>query len=338
MSLISIIIPVYCNESSLPELARRLSNVTADLVEHRFEFIYVDDGSGDNSHRVLRELSRQDSRIRVVRLARNFGSNLAVLAGMTYAEGDCVGFIAADLQDPPETIPEMLRHWESGVPVVLAVRRDRKGDPLTTRIPAQMFNWLLEKMVFKTYTPQGVGFLLMDRMVAEVVVKSGERNSHMIGLVLWTGYEFRLVEYDRAARQYGKSQWTFRKKLKYMIDTFSSFSYLPLRIASALGLILSVFGGLYAATIIIGRLMNRITVPGWSALMVIVLLTSGTQLLILGIMGEYLWRVLSDSRRRPLFTVRSLINIDRVATMNGAAPVEKDGIFEVPAQLVDGSG
>ena len=307
MALISIVIPVYYNAASLPALAERLTTFAASQPAHRFEFVYVDDGSGDNSFEVLKTIAERDTRARVVKLARNFGSNTAILAGMAYATGDCVAFIAADLQDPPETLAEMIARWEAGTKVVLAARRDRHGDPWTTRLFAGIFNWLFKKLVFDGFSPQGIGFFLVDRQVADLLVRCNEKNAHLIGLILWAGYRYEIVEYDRIEREHGTSRWTFRKKLKYFVDAFAAFSYLPLRLASALGLLLAAAGGLYAIVVIIVRLLNKVPVPGWTALMVVVLLVSGAQLLILGIVGEYLWRNFDATRMRPLFIVESVL-------------------------------
>lgn len=307
MATISIIIPVYFNAASLSELAHRLSLVADAHPNHRFEFIYVDDGSGDNSYGVMRDLAAADSRVRLVKLTRNFGSNTAVLAGLTHATGDCAGFVAADLQDPPETISQMLGYWEEGLPLVFAVRKDRKGDPFITRLFANLFNWLFRRFIFKGLSPQGIGFFLADRRVIDFLINCQERNAHIIGLLLWSGYHFASVEYDRIERLHGKSRWTFSKKIKYFIDAFAAFSFLPLRIASVTGILMAFFGLLYAIFLFVARLLNRIQVPGWTALIVVVLLTAGAQLLMLGIIGEYLWRNFDASRKRPLFVVDSLL-------------------------------
>lgn len=308
MALISIVVPVYGNAPSLPLLAERLHALAATLADHQFEFIYVDDGSDDDSFEVLARLAAQDPRVRVVKLARNFGSNMAILAGMTYARGNCVAFIAADLQDPPEALAEMTRLWEAGNKVVLAVRRDRSGDPWSTRVAASVFNWLFEKLIFSGFSPQGIGFFLVDRQVVDALIECREKNTHLIGLILWTGFPYVAVEYDRGEREHGKSRWTLKKKIKYFVDAFAAFSYLPLRLASVLGLVLAAIGGLYAVIVIASRLLNQVPVPGWTALMVVVLLASGAQLLILGIMGEYLWRSLDASRSRPLFIVETMLD------------------------------
>jgi len=307
MALISIIVPVYNNAPSLPELARRLDAIAAEKPSHRFEFVYVDDGSADDSFAVLQKLASEDARIRVLKLSRNFGSNMAILAGMHHAAGDCVGFISADLQEPPETLVEMLAQWEAGYRVVLAVRKDRHGDPWLTRLFANIFNWLFEKLVFPGMSPQGVGFFLVDRQVVDVLLRCNEKNAHLIGLILWSGFEYRTVLYERARRLYGKSGWTFSKKIKYLIDAFAAFSYLPLRLSSALGLFLAAAGSLYALVIIVLRVLNLIPVAGWAALAVIVIITSGTQLIMLGVIGEYLWRSFEATRQRPPFIVDTVI-------------------------------
>jgi len=307
MALVSIIVPVYNNAPSLPELARQLDALAAKKPEHHFEFVYVDDGSADDSFAVLKKLAGEDKRIKVVKLSRNFGSNMAILAGMNHASGDCVGFISADLQEPPETLLEMLLQWEAGYRVSLAVRKDRHGDPWLTRVFANVFNWLFKKFVFPGLSPQGVGFFLVDRQVVDVLLRCNEKNAHLIGLILWSGFEYNTVMYERAKRPYGKSEWTFGKKLKYLIDAFAAFSYLPLRLSSTLGLFLAAAGSIYALVIIVLRVLNLIPVAGWAALAVIVIITSGTQLIMLGVIGEYLWRSFEATRQRPPFIVYTLV-------------------------------
>ncbi len=309
MSKVSIVVPVYYNAPSLHALAERLAALAEAHPEHEFEFVYVDDGSGDNSFAVLKEIAIADARVRVVKLARNFGSNVAILAGISHAIGDCVGFVAADLQDPPEAYHEMLKHWEAGSKIVFAVRADRVGDPWATRLFAGVFNWLFKTLVFPGFSPQGVGFFLVDRQVADLLLQCKEKNAHLIGLLFWLGYAYDVVEYERAQRDHGRSRWTLGKKFKYFIDAFVAFSYLPLRAASALGLLLAGLGGLYAIIVTAIRIFDQVPVPGWTALMVVVLLTSGTQLLILGVLGEYLWRNFDATRSRPLFVVDTILNV-----------------------------
>lgn len=309
MALVSVVVPVYYNEVNIPDLYPRLKGLAGDNPEHQFEYVFVDDGSGDNSFDVLRELADRDEDVRVVKLSRNFGSSAAILAGLAYASGDCRAVIAADLQDPPELISTMLRKWEGGTKVVLAARSGRE-DPLHSRLLAEVFYWLFRRFALKDMPREGFDFFLIDRQVAELLVRMGERNAYVMGQILWLGFDREVIHYRRKGREKGESRWTFWKKLKYFIDAFASFSYLPLRLASTLGLVLAALGGLYALLVVGLRLLNGISVPGWSALMVTTLLVSGAQLVILGIIGEYLWRVLDEARRRPPFVVRSLVNLD----------------------------
>lgn len=308
MSLVSIVVPVYYNEKSLEALAERLNWLADTMPQHSFEFVYVDDGSGDQSYAVMEKIAGRDPRVRLLKLVRNFGSNMAILAGLCHASGDCAGFIAADLQDPPEAMCEMIRLWEGGKPVVFAVRKDRHGDPFFTRMAANVFNWLFERLVFHGISTNGIGFFLIDRQVVDAVVKIQERNSHLIGLILWTGFPYATVEYERVERVHGKSRWTFTRKINYFIDTFAAFSYLPLRLSSFFGFLFAGLGGLYAILVIALRLLNLTpAVQGWTALIVVLLVVSGVQLIILGIMGEYLWRNFDATRRRPPFIVEKVV-------------------------------
>jgi polyisoprenyl-phosphate glycosyltransferase len=304
MSLISVVIPVYYNESSLDLLAERLDGLSKAHPYHSFEFIFVDDGSEDQSYAVLTRIASCDSRVKLIKLIRNFGSNIAILAGMSHALGDCVCFIAADLQDPPETLTEMIQRWECGAKVTFAVRKDRKGDPFFTRLFANIFNWLFERLIFHGISANGIGFFLIDRQVVDLVIQCQERNSHLIGLILWTGFPYSTVFYERVEREHGKSRWNFTRKINYFIDTFAAFSYLPLRLASFFGFLFAFMGGIYAILLIFLRLSGYLpNIQGWTALMVALLVISGVQLIILGIMGEYLWRNFDATRKRPLYII-----------------------------------
>jgi dolichol-phosphate mannosyltransferase len=302
---ISVVVPVYCNAGSLPELHSRLSAV-ALLTNCIFEFIFVDDGSFDNSYEVLQQIASSDHRVIVIKLSRNFGSNMALTAGLNYAKGDGVVMIAADLQDPPEIITEMLPHWLSRTKVVLAARRSR-NDPFMTRLAASLFNKLFRKFVFKDFPENGFDCVLIDRQVVDVVLNCSEKNTHLFGLIMWAGFKSTVVHYDRLERRHGSSMWTFTKKIKYFIDAFTSFSYLPLRVASTLGVFIALCGLIYAVVVVYVGIFTDIKVEGWASLMIALLLTSGTQLVILGVIGEYIWRNLEQTRNRPLFVVDEIL-------------------------------
>lgn len=310
MALISIVVPVYWNAGSLPLLKTELDKVAAGFPKDEFEFVFVDDGSGDNSFALLEEFSRADARVRALRLSRNFGSNAAILAGLSYASGDCAVVISADLQDPPEKIPEMIAHWKAGNEVVLAARRSRE-DPFPSRFFGSAFNYLFKKFVFPDFPRQGFDFMLIDRQVIDILTHWQEKNSYIFGQVMWVGFKREVVFYDRREREHGQSMWTFTKKIKYFIDAFSAFSYLPLRISTLIGFLLAFLGFFYALVTVILRLAAQTPVTGWTSLMVVVLVASGTQLMLIGVLGEYLWRVLDETRRRPPFIVHKTINTEK---------------------------
>lgn len=310
MALVSVIVPVYHNAATLPVLVDRLSSVAAKLADDRFEFVFVDDGSRDESFEVLRQLAKTDERLRMIRLSRNFGPNAAILAGLTFAHGDCAVVLAADLQDPPELVPAMLDRWRDGDRVVFTARRSR-ADSLASRLASGMFNRLFRWLVFRDFPPGGFGFALIDRQVMDILLELQEKNAFIFGQLLWVGFKRGVVHYDRKPRQEGRSGWTPAKRIKYFIDAFTAFSYIPLRAASVLGMSLAGLGFVYALAIVVARLANGTAVPGWASLTVVVLVTSGVQLVLVGILGEYLWRVLDETRRRPVFIVETLVNIER---------------------------
>ncbi len=304
MSAVSIAVPVYHNAASLPDLLGELRALADRHAEHEFEFVFVDDGSQDGSFDVLRSLAAADPRVRAVRLSRNFGSNAAILAGLSCARGDLVGVIAADLQDPPEVFDEMLRLARSGHKVVIAARR-RREDPFPARLLADAFYRLFRWLAIPSMPHRGFDFFLIDRQVVDLINGIQENNAYLMGLILWLGFQPALVEYDRRRREerYGRSMWTLPRKLKYFADAFVAFSNVPVRAASLLGLLLSAAGLCYGVVIVFLRLVHGFPVTGWTSLMVAVVVMGGIQMMILGVLGEYLWRTLDETRRRPRFII-----------------------------------
>jgi glycosyltransferase involved in cell wall biosynthesis len=306
MTKVSVVVPVYYNQDSLPELFHRLSQSAQAWPQLAFEFIFVDDGSGDRSFEVLQELAGRDPRVRVVKLTRNFGSNVAILAGIAQTTGAAVAFLAADLQDTPELLAEMITAWQAGKQVVFAVRRDR-DDPWLSRLSAQAFNRLFHWLVLPAAPPTGIGFFLIDRYVADLIIQCEEKNAHLINLIAWLGFQTHLIFYDRPARKHGQSRWTFRKKIKYAIDTFVAFSYLPIRLASLTGIGLAFLGALSVFYVLFARFFLNVQVEGWASLMIVLLVVSGVQMTLLGILGEYLWRNLDQARKRPIFVIEKIL-------------------------------
>ncbi|MGE3911815.1 MAG: glycosyltransferase family 2 protein [Chloroflexota bacterium] len=326
MTLVSVVVPVYFSSATLPALLTRLRAVADRLPGVQFEYVMVDDGSGDHSYAVLKSEAAADPQVRALRLSRNFGSNAAILAGLAHAQGDCCVVIAADLQDPPELIPELVRAWQDGADVVLAARRTR-DDPFVSRTFALIFNRLFRRLVFPDFPPNGFDFMAVSRRVARQIVVMNERNSYIFGQIMWVGYERKVVYYDRAAREEGESRWTIAKKIKYFIDAFTAFSYLPVRAATLLGTLLAFLGFVWAGVVLVARLLGWIPEAGFAAVMVALLVLSGTQLIVSGLIGEYLWRVLEESRNRPPYLVAQTVNLDR----------QDDGIGLPPAPGADGS-
>ncbi len=303
-ALISIVVPVFHNAASLAALLTEFKKLAEQNSEESFEFIFVDDGSKDESLSVLQGLAQEETRMRVIKLSRNFGSNAAILAGMMHAQGDAIAAIAADLQDPPELLHEMLQAWRNGRKVVLAARRERH-DPGLTNLIADIFYMLFRRFAIRSMPERGFDFFLIDRQVNELIINIQENNAYLMGLILWMGFDPMVIYYTRRAREgrYGASMWTLAKKIKYFIDSFVAFSYLPIRLASLLGLLVSIAGVIYAVFIIILSITTDFKTQGWASTMLVILLTSGIQMVILGILGEYLWRNLDETRKRPRFII-----------------------------------
>lgn len=304
MSFVSIVVPVYHNAASLPDLLAKFQNLAEENQQDSFEFIFVDDGSQDNSYEVLRQLAVAESRMQIIKLSRNFGSNSAIIAGLSQSKGDAVAVIAADLQDPPELLREMLQHWRDDQKVVLAARAIR-DDPKITVLLADTFYWLFRRYAIKTMPKRGFDFFLIDRQVCDLVNNIGEANPYLMGMILWLGFDPYVIYYHRSGREkrYGVSMWTLAKKIKYFVDSFVAFSYFPMHVATLLGFVLSCLGILYALLIISMALFWHINAQGWSSLMVVLLIVSGTQMVMIGILGEYLWRNLDETRNRPRFII-----------------------------------
>lgn len=308
MTLISIVVPVYNNAASLADLLTRFQELAANDPSRRYEFVFVDDGSFDESFLLLKRLAQQENRMRIIKLSRNFGSNAAIMAGLTQARGDAVAAIAADLQDPPELIAEMLNRWQAGAKVVLAARQTR-GDALLSNLLSDIFYALFRRFAIPSMPKRGFDFFLVDRQVCDQINRIQENNVYLMGLILWLGFQPVVIYYHRQKRErrYGRSMWTLRRKIKYFIDSFVAFSYFPVRAASLIGICLSLLGLLYALIIVVLRLCYAIPVEGWASLMIVLLLVSGVQMLMTGILGEYLWRNLDETRKRPPFIIEEII-------------------------------
>lgn len=315
MSHVSIVVPVYHNAASLPDLLARFQVLADQNADDTFEFVFVDDGSGDDSFDVLVRLGQEELRLRVVKLSRNFGSNPAIMAGLSQVTGDVIAVIAADLQDPPEMIHEMLGHWREGRKVVLAARKGR-DDPGLTSFMADTFYKLFRRYAIKNMPERGFDFFLIDRQVCDLLNGIQENNAYLMGLILWLGFDPLVLHYDRREREerYGRSMWTFARKFKYFVDSFVAFSYFPVRAVSVVGVMVSTLGLLYAVFIIVTRVLFGVESEGWASLMVVLLVVSGVQMLMLGVLGEYIWRNLDETRKRPRFIIERTVTPAEIKT------------------------
>jgi glycosyltransferase involved in cell wall biosynthesis len=297
--ILSMIIPVYFNADSLPRLFVDLEKFEAALSARGLdlELIFVDDGSGDDSCAHLMEFRRGRSGTKVIKLSRNFGAPAAVKTGMRFVTGDCFMFFAADLQEPLDQVLLMAEQWSGGHKLVLSARLSR-ADPLTTRAFAAIYRTLVRLTVRRDYPSGGAGLVLMDKVMLAPMLDSA-KNINPNVYAFWLGFNPKILEYDRAARPSGRSRWTFQKKFQYMIDTLTGFSVVPIRLMSAIGLITAICSFAYALRIVIASLSGEIEVSGFAAIVTVNAFLGGCTLFMLGIIGEYLWRIFDQVSGRP---------------------------------------
>jgi polyisoprenyl-phosphate glycosyltransferase len=301
---LSIIIPCYFNGENLPVTTKELienESLFEDNLE--FEYVMVDDGSGDNTmEELLKFKNAYPEKVKIVKLAGNVGSYNAILAGMNYATGDCNVMLAADLQDPPELIPKMYDYWKKGVKFVIANRSDR-DESWSQKLFSNTYHSLIKKYALKNIPSGGFDLVLFDKQLREQVVNINEKNTNTIYLLAWLDYDYVNIPYVRRKRDLGVSRWTLQKKVKLFIDSFVSFSFFPIRAISTIGILLGIVAFLYGIFVIIAKFTGLVPVAGWTALMVVVLFVSSFQMIALGIIGEYVWRSLDASRNRPNYIV-----------------------------------
>ena len=299
MAKISVMTPVYFNEESIGPLFVELTKVEQALAQkgHTLELIFVDDGSGDNSLRELLKIKRRRPETRIIKLTRNFGAMSAAKIGYQAVTGDCVVGLAADLQDPPELIPAMVEKWEAGAKFVLCARTGRE-DPLSSRIFSSIYYRLLRFFVAKDYPKCGFDLSLMDRAMLQHIKDSG-KHVNLPLLEYWLGFKPEIIEYRRQSRKHGKSRWSFAKKLKVSFDSIFGFSIVPIRLISLIGFVVSLLSFGYGLLVIVATLFGRAEVPGFATIVTLVSFLLGLVILMLGIIGEYLWRVFDETNKRP---------------------------------------
>lgn len=301
---ISVVTPAFREAENLPLLYQRLRGVL-EAQPLRWEWLIVDDHSPDETFAVASRLSRIDQRVRVMRLSRNGGSHTALACGLHHALGHCAVAIAGDLQDPPEVIPALVEEWRKGAQVVWAVRGLREGASSSTLGFARIYYFLMRRIVGLREMPaSGADFFLLDRAVLNAFREFREAHVSVLALLSWMGFYQVSITYDKQARLRGHSGWTLEKKIKLVLDSVTAFTYLPVRLISYLGAAIGLLGFLYAGLVVVNALFGNPT-EGWSSLMVVILLLSGMQMLMMGVLGEYMWRALDESRRRPRYLIEA---------------------------------
>jgi len=310
--LLSVVVPCANEQDVLPETHRQLTEALSKIEDLRFEIVYVDDGSRDATPHVLRRLQRSDERVRVVRLSRNFGHQVAITAGMEHAAGDAVVVIDADLQDPPEVIAAFVDQWRRGYEVAYGVRTERNGETAFKLCTAKVFYRLIARLSETEISLDTGDFRLMDRKVVDALLAMPERDRFIRGMVSWLGFSQVPVPYRRAARVAGKTKFSLFKMVRFATDGIVSFSTVPLRLASYLGFAVSGISIIGILIALYARLFGKDWVQGWTSLVIAVLFLGGVQLVCLGIIGEYVGRTYGESKRRPLYLVRERLGFDQV--------------------------
>jgi glycosyltransferase involved in cell wall biosynthesis len=301
---LTIVTPAYNEAQNLPVLYQRLRSVLDDI-DVDWEWIVVDDHSTDGTFEVLTRLAGQDARLRGFRFSRNFGSHTAVTCGLNYARGDCAIVMAADLQDPPEEIPRLLAEWQHGAQVVWAVRARREGEGATYLGFARLYYALMRRTgALRDLPAAGADFFLMDRCVIDAFNRFHESHVSILALITWMGFRQSHITYEKQARLHGRSGWNLEKKLKLVVDSITSFTYFPIRLMSYVGFITALLGFLYAGLVVFNALRG-LPPQGWASLMVVVLVLGGIQMVMLGVLGEYLWRALDEARHRPRYLIEA---------------------------------
>ena len=303
MKKISIIIPAYNEEDSLPFLYERLEKMINANSNYEFEILFVNDGSKDNTLNLIKEYREKDSRISYVDFSRNIGKEIGMIAGLDYATGDAVIFMDADLQDPPELIPEMIKYWEEGYDDVYAQRRTRAGETFLKKFTSKMYYKVLQTLTSVPIQKDTGDFRLLDRRCVNALKKLRETDRNSKSMFSWIGYKKKAVLYDRDPRVAGKTKWNYKKLVNLAIDGITSFTTSPLRISTyiAIPTFLALF--VYFIYVIIKCITQNVAIQAFQAIILLVLFFSGVQILLFGIIGEYLGRIFNASKNRPLYLV-----------------------------------
>jgi len=301
---------MYNEEAVVSETYRRLTGVM-EKTGYSYEIVFVNDGSRDNTAKMLNEICDSDKRVKLVDFSRNFGHQIAITAGMDYSAGQCVVVIDGDLQDPPELIPEMIEKWKSGFDVVYGKRISRKGETFFKKFTAAAFYRFLRSMTDVNIPVDTGDFRLIDRKVCDALKQVRERNRYVRGLISWLGFKQTAIEFEREERFAGETKYPLKKMLKLALDGITTFSYKPLKLASYIGTLISLGSFVYLIYVLIQRIFFPETVqPGWASILAVSLFFNGITLLMLGIIGEYIGRIYDEVKERPLYIIKNTRNFD----------------------------
>lgn len=304
MKKISIIIPAYNEEESLPLLYDRLNKVISNLESYEFEMLFINDGSKDNTLKIIKELREKDARVSYVDFSRNFGKEVAMIAGLDYAKGDCVIFIDADLQDPPELIPELIKYWEEGYDDVYARRKSRKGETFLKKFTSKMYYKVLQSLTRVEIQKDTGDFRLLDRRCVNALKQLRETQRCSKSMFSWIGYNKKEVLFDRDPRIAGTTKWNYKKLMDLAIDGITSFTTSPLRISTYLSIPTFLALIVYFIYVIIKCITQSIAIQAFQAIILLVLFFAGIQIMLFGIMGEYLGRIFNETKNRPLYFIK----------------------------------
>lgn len=306
-NIISVIIPCYNEQETVNRFYKEIKRVTDDILDYSFEFIYVNDGSKDQTASLVKELHVKDERVCLVDFSRNFGKEAAMLAGMELAQGDAIVIMDVDLQDPPELVPKMIKLYEEGYENIYTRRRNREGEPPIRSFFANLFYKLINQMSDVEIINGARDYRLLSRRAVDELIKLKEKNRFSKGLFQWVGYDSICLEFDHVERVAGETKWSFMKLVDYAIEGIMDFSNAPLRFATYTGIVIAVISFLYLIYILIETMINGSTTAGWPSLVCIILFLGGIQLIFLGVIGEYIGRIYNEVKERPIYIVKEVV-------------------------------
>jgi len=305
---ISILIPAYNEEPVLDKLFTRLANLANETKEYDFEFLFVNDGSKDQTLDFIKDYAATDSRVSYINLSRNFGKEIGMIAGLDHAVGDAVVIIDADLQDPPELIPEMIKLWEEGYDDVYAKRKSREGESWFKKFTSKMYYKTLQSVTRIPIQEDTGDFRLLDRRVVEALKQFRESQRNTKAMFSWVGFHKKEILYDRDSRAAGETKWNYIKLVELAIDGITSFTTAPLRISTYAGIAVSILAFIYLVYLVIRTVFLGVDLAGYPSMMAVILFLGGVQLLSLGIIGEYIGRIFNETKQRPLYLIEEYHN------------------------------